>query len=382
MRQLSDATIRISSYTGLLVRSIELCCGAILYSAELKDKISAGIFVGKLGYVASLAYKRMEELRFGQLLIESSAAEALDRIARDLHPTEAISAIQSLVTSISARNASRDEIIDQPSQMVYEIGATTFHIRSSPDQAPAFEADKTTPYTGNELIAAVPVFPARPRGMAIRTDRPINFDARMKTVEGRCSIIHDICIDVEICASEVCAMTVLLYRKAPLLLKLDMARQVWDEARHAELALERFEQLGGESSKQTYTFGVIQRWRMGGELSERLAVQQVLSEGNALDGVTSLAAAFAAAGDHETSRMFEFFTADEEAHVRFGNRWIRQLARSEAGYNEIIQRMSRRLGIPIPGFPTVNVPSRRNAGFTDHQIELMVEAQRNRPITH
>ncbi|HEX3150051.1 MAG TPA: hypothetical protein VHR66_18385, partial [Gemmataceae bacterium] len=50
---------------------------------------------------------------------------------------------------------------------------------------------------------------------------------------------HSIYLDIEIQAMEVCGRNIIGYRQMPVDFKLDMARQIWDEGRHAMMLKRR-----------------------------------------------------------------------------------------------------------------------------------------------
>src|SRR6185295_12409813 len=118
--------------------------------------------------------------------------------------------------------------------------------------------------------------------------------------------------------------------------RVDMCRQIWDEARHANLAWQRCQELGGVESHWTFTGVVWKKWASATTIEERLAVQQIVQEGNGLDAAAHLAAAFRSEGDCQTAEMLDVFTADESIHAGFGNKWLlRRIGGDEALYGKL-----------------------------------------------
>jgi len=125
----------------------------------------------------------------------------------------------------------------------------------------------------------------------------------------------------------------------PWQMRLDLARQMWDEARHAEMSWRRMEELGGAPDPlppvPPLILGVV------GEAVdplERLLILQRTIEGRVTERhrfrVVHLAREL---NDPITARLFEYIVADERSHI--GNSaWIDRLVGEDA---EKIERFHR-----------------------------------------
>jgi uncharacterized ferritin-like protein (DUF455 family) len=115
----------------------------------------------------------------------------------------------------------------------------------------------------------------------------------------------------------------------------DMARQCWDEARHAEIMIKRIEATGvawqpGDPGFAPYPLdnGPWQDIYPGG-LFERLVAMNRGIEGLSLDTHVYRSDTFAALGDDVAAATHLYIVADEAPHVGFGTRWLRYLLLAE-----------------------------------------------------
>ena len=112
----------------------------------------------------------------------------------------------------------------------------------------------------------------------------------------------------------------------PWAMRLDLARQFWDEARHAEMSWRRMEELGGVPDPVPPIPPLILTPMLGlTDPLERLLVLQRVIEGRVTERhryrVYYLAHDL---GDPTTARLYEYIVADERAHVGYSD-WIPRL---------------------------------------------------------
>ncbi len=80
-----------------------------------------------------------------------------------------------------------------------------------------------------------PLMPGRPGSLALGKPRP--WDSAE-------ALLHFVATGIEVAAAEICASIIVQHPRAPWELQRDMARQVFDECRHAELLSRRLGELG------------------------------------------------------------------------------------------------------------------------------------------
>ena len=179
----------------------------------------------------------------------------------------------------------------------------------------------------------------------------------------------------EIQAIEVAAICVADFPDAPWELRLELARQCWDEARHAALLLRRLQANGGH--KGQYPIANL-NWSLVGMIDSLvgiLAVQHRTFEAGSLDIEAIAIPMFREAGDGDTADVMEVIEADEIHHVRFGNEWVKRM--TDADPRSVLQIASavawlKQVVGATGGEPLHEIPTERGArelaGFSDAEI--------------
>src|SRR5262249_19878458 len=113
-------------------------------------------------------------------------------------------------------------------------------------------------------------------------------------------------------------------------LRLLLARQCWDEARHAAMFRRLFESRGGRVGQYpvlNFQYRIIANIRT---LVGRLAVQNRSFEAGGLDAISFGIEDARQRDDEELADLFEAQRADEIVHVRFANQWIHTITQQDA----------------------------------------------------
>ena len=117
-------------------------------------------------------------------------------------------------------------------------------------------------------------------------------------------------------------------KEAPFALKLDMARQCWDEARHVEISCKLSEHMGseiGEFAEQTLLYEAA----CNEDPVLRLTGVNRALEGLAIDVFNTMRDY----GDETQDPILEFcedwMLADEVTHVKMGSDWLRRLTEKD-----------------------------------------------------
>jgi uncharacterized ferritin-like protein (DUF455 family) len=133
----------------------------------------------------------------------------------------------------------------------------------------------------------------------------------------------------EVQTLEVAGLCLVDYPDAPWELRMELARQCWDEARHAALAYRHLKELGGW--KGMYPIANLD-WSVVGMLDSlpaRLAVQLRTFEAGSLDIDSVAPAMLRDMGQDPLADLIEAIEADEVQHVRFGNDWVKRLTTAQ-----------------------------------------------------
>ena len=112
--------------------------------------------------------------------------------------------------------------------------------------------------------------------------------------------------------------------RAPFALKLDMARQCWDEARHVEISVKLAQWMGteiGQYAENTVLFEAA----CSPDPVLRLAGVNRALEGLAIDVFPTMQEYGDMAGDPFLEFCEDWMLADEVTHVKMGSDWLRRL---------------------------------------------------------
>jgi uncharacterized ferritin-like protein (DUF455 family) len=201
----------------------------------------------------------------------------------------------------------------------------------------------------------------------------------------------------EMTSVDMAASCVAEFPDAPWELRMELARQAWDEARHVRALHRRLRELGGH--KGEFPISTLE-WNITcavDNLPGRIAIQNRTLEAGAMDVMGGLSQNLRAIGDHETADTLDSINTDEVQHVRFSNRWIKRLAEADrrvlmkvamairfltqANANFQIKEggetnaIGKELASPENRIPAVNVEDRKLAEFSDDEInEILRQA--------
>ena len=242
------------------------------------------------------------------------------------------------------------------------------------------------------------------KGLRFRNDpardacfRVVRSDAEMEEYEGasdvaRREVIHRH-MSNEITSLDIAAQMLVDFPDAPWELKMELARQCWDESRHVMLLYRRLLELGGTKGEfpiSTFEWSVTSALD---HIAARLATQNRTFEAGAMDVVGGLARGFRDIDDEETAAVLDGILADEIQHVRFANRWIKKMAEAdrrvllrvamairflaEANARLVwtageVNAAGKVLKDPSETIPAVNIEDRKLAEFSDEEIEVIL----------
>ncbi|MGH2684761.1 MAG: DUF455 family protein, partial [Actinomycetota bacterium] len=170
--------------------------------------------------------------------------------------------------------------------------------------------------------------------------------------------------------------------QAPFALKLDMARQCWDEARHVEISIKLTEHMGsevGEFAEQTLLYEAA----CNPDPVLRLTGVNRALEGLAID-VFNTMREFGQTGDDPVLFFCEdWMLADEVTHVKMGSDWLRRITAKDPERQKAALDFQRAVDkvFSFGGFRGENEENpvhlarnfRRLAGFTDDEITELVD---------
>lgn len=181
----------------------------------------------------------------------------------------------------------------------------------------------------------------------------------------------------EVNGLEIAARNLADFPEADWELRLAIARQCWDEARHIELFRDRLEPRGGrvgEFAVLNFQFRITTRLD---SLVGRLAVQNRSFEAAGLDAIHDSIDRARQAGESDLAELLDTQLADELQHVRYANEWVRRLVERDGarGTFDLVRSVAQAETAlrQVAGDAQVRYPVaddlRREAGFTDSEID-------------
>ena len=195
---------------------------------------------------------------------------------------------------------------------------------------------------------------------------------------------------------EIAAQTLREFPETPWELRLQLARQCWDETRHTQVVYRRLKEIGGHKGEfpvMNYEWGVT---CMMDSLAGRLALQNRTFEGGEMDLLRQLVGTWKAEGDEETAFVLDGLLADEIQHVRFANQWLKRLAKIDprsllkvAMAIRFLEKVTTAMaplpgevnavGVDLTGYTHLdvfaNIEDRRAAEFTEEEIEEILRQE-------
>ena len=114
----------------------------------------------------------------------------------------------------------------------------------------------------------------------------------------------------------------------PFAMKLDMARQCWDEARHVEISVKLGDHMGTEIGEYAETVTLFEAACHPDPVYRLAGVNRAL-EGLAIDVFTTMREFGDEMGDPVLAFCEDWMLADEVTHVKMGSTWLRELTKSD-----------------------------------------------------
>src|SRR5713226_1013721 len=195
----------------------------------------------------------------------------------------------------------------------------------------------------------------------------------------------------EMQAMEAAGRTLFDFPDAPWEFQLDMARQVWDEARHSEIFQRLVEYMGAHAGDYVET-EILWRCTQAMDPAARVAGINRGLEGLACDVFEQLIRIAQRNGDEVIERAVDYVLADEITHVRMGSKWMRKLTEGDPerlkkaqAFQDMVDevfnfRGGRRAQEDIENddgqVVSIAKEARMLAGFTEEEIQRLITSAR------
>jgi uncharacterized ferritin-like protein (DUF455 family) len=213
----------------------------------------------------------------------------------------------------------------------------------------------------------------------------------LRDIESLRNRLHGILVG-ELQAMEGAGRTVCDFAdEVPWEFTMDMTRQVWDESRHVEIYLKLLEHVDGYVGEYPESTSL---WRCACAQTpeERVAGVNRGLEGLACDVFAQLISLAKKIGDPIIERAVDYVLADEITHVRMGSNWMHRLTehaperlKKAREFQLSIDERFNLGGIRGEGRAdeegiSIARDIRREAGFTDEEIDRLVETTQRSPV--
>lgn len=171
--------------------------------------------------------------------------------------------------------------------------------------------------------------------------------------------------------------------QVPYELKLDMARQCWDEARHCEISIKLAEHMGGELGEFVENTMLFEAACHNDPVFRLAGVNRAL-EGLAIDVFTQMREFGRETGDPVMVYCEDFMLADEVTHVKMGSKWLRAVTENDPERRKAALEFQRvvdglfnfrgQRGEEYESPIRLARKFRKMAGFTDTEVDVIAEA--------
>ncbi len=369
LTDLLDEFARITLFTGVYIVEAKL---------PIEDKIVLGEQLYDDANAVAQILQRSTELGLDQAVALASIRRTF--CGKSLNATSDLPALcrskQRALDDLQLALAAIRPVSDSPTYVTIE------NISRKLQAHVARLADRVAVAHRNEDTAALPLLCGRvSERIPYRDDRftvveavsrPRSFGRFSdKTIEG----LHQGLMATEIPTIEACAADIVDSPEMAWEFVVDMARQAWDEARHAQAFCDRISELGGKIGQYPID---MRSWLLCADLplEMRLAAHQRIGEWIGCDVLDLTIAEHIAQGDIKTARVYEFIQQDEFTHVAFGNKWLRVLVPSEDKLRSLHEEAEAlRLTFGLMAGSTrraaLNVGNCERGGFKTNEIDLL-----------
>ncbi len=171
-------------------------------------------------------------------------------------------------------------------------------------------------------------------------------------------------------------------QEAPFSLKLDMARQCWDESRHVEISVKLGEWMGSEIGEFTESTFLYEAACADDPVMRLCGVNRAL-EGLAIDVFNTMKEFGDVAGDPVLEFCEDWMLADEVTHVKMGSDWLRRITAKDPERQKAALEFQRTVDklFSFGGFRGEEEENpihlarrfRAMAGFSDDEISDLVD---------
>jgi len=315
-----DSTNVLMQAAVTLRASVEMICYALFYCKEIERKFFLAFSAERLGVILRSVLLRTEEIWSNELdpvdyLHLNSPSISLNNWEFDISRKliDELEHLNSLLPNHILLAHDRATLVNAIEQ-VRLIGPCVIHeLKLGPFDFKKFAPGSVIPVAG------------RPREWT-EIAEPLPWGSNHSDIFSDNSNMRNffnfVYADVEISAMEVCAASICTGDEMPGEFVCDLSRQIGDEARHAIAFRNMLVETGGNPDCISYTRRTHKRYFSGRTLSERMVIQHLIQEGDAVETSFMGIEALIELGHQEWADQWRVINRDEAYHVIIGNRWL------------------------------------------------------------
>jgi hypothetical protein len=371
-----ENAVRFSNYFHVLRELVHLSCGWLALEPRLETKYLLGDHLHDDARAVTKIRRRLYELRTPSDYPGAPCDELCEILERANAATSAADYLRiaygelkpALIAGVHVHLDHLDPLVDEPSlrqltQLLHRQERHVAELPAEPVTPPRFEDLGALPIRLREVreLTVMPPLdePARDEYVEVTeagdpylTDSLyVNGDENHVPTdpEEQKHFFHGL-MDAELCAAELMARNSHEHPEMPWDFHVDMARQTWDEIRHAEVhdALMGTE-LGCNWGDYPIGFGYFKSI-YAYDLLGRLVLFNGTSEQKAMWRHSHRRKVLIERGQPTVARVFDYLLADEVPHVHNGKRWgTHLLGGDEAAYRDKLREL--RAGLDTTGTP-------------------------------
>ena len=376
--EVDENAIRFSNYFHVLRELVHFSNGWLPLAPEFETKYRLGDHIHDDARAISKVKRRLYELRHPSDhpgAPRPELVELLDRLAGARSPDQYLRLVYAelkpaLVEAIEVHLGALDPVTDEPSlRLLTQLHQRQAHhiaelgpddARSRASDLGALAIDLKAPRRELRLLEPL-TEPARDEFVEVTAEGDPFLSAELYVNdpdenhvpierEEQRHFFHGL-MDAELCAAELMARNSHEHPEMPWDFHVDMARQTWDEVRHARVhEILMPTELGCEWGDYPVGFGYF-RSIYERDLLDRLALFNSTSEQKAMWRHSHRRKILVERGQETIAKVFDYLLADEVPHVHNGVRWGSYLMEGdETAYRAYVREL--REGLDRTGAPS------------------------------
>jgi uncharacterized ferritin-like protein (DUF455 family) len=202
----------------------------------------------------------------------------------------------------------------------------------------------------------------------------------LSTREGQGRLVHDLA-SIELQAMELAFRSLIEFPRAPTEFREELSLLALSEAQHFEMCLDALDGLDVKWGEWGVHLSLWSAAAKDDSILDRLIIVHRYLEGGGLDAGVKLQKKLNGVNSPTVVNVVNTIVREEIGHVSFGSEWYRRFCEDEK--IDARQDFGERLNRLMPRIPRrlekIDWAIRKQAGFTDHELEILEGIQIHKP---